>query len=167
MIYQIDKGIMVPKILPPVFICLLAFLTGCATSSNIQKEYRLTPGERLKLQLIAPTATDVGKQILRERLETQLSNNGLLAQTSDSAARILEVNVTNYMFRPGAARVMLGFLAGTDNVQSTVKVKDAVTGNTLSEYTVESKNASAWGSAGGLLENHADEIVATLKGIKK
>lgn len=156
-----------PKIFLPLFISVLTLLGGCATSSNIQKEYRFMPGERLKLQLIAPTATEEGIKVLRERLVEQLSSNGLLAQTYDSSARTLEVNVTNYVFRSGAARVMLGFFAGTDNVQSTVKVKDSATGNTLSEFAVESKNASAWGSAGGLLEDHADEIVATLKGIKK
>lgn len=97
----------------------------------------------------------------------KLSSNGLLATAFDNPTRTLEVNVTNYVIRHGASRAMRGLFAGSDNVQSTVKVKDLATGNTLSEFAVESKNFSAWGRSGGLIEDHADEIVAILRGIKK
>jgi len=65
--------------------------------------------------------------------------------------------------RHGAARATAGIFAGVDNVQSTVKVKDTKTGKYLSEFTVQSKNPSSWGSAKGLIQDHADEIVKTLK----
>src|SRR5476649_1429324 len=110
-----------PKLLLSLIIVACTLLTGCAgTAARVQTDYRLAQGEKVKLQLTAPpTATEEGLQILRDRLTTQLSNNGLLAPTSDGSARTLEVVVTNYSLRHGAARAMLGIMAGTDNLQST------------------------------------------------
>ncbi len=72
----------------------------------------------------------------------------------------------NYYMRHGAARAMVEIMAGSDNIQSRVKIKDSSTGNVLSEFTVQSKNPTAWGTSKGLIEEHADKIVATLKGAK-
>lgn len=74
---------------------------------------------------------------------------------------ILDVNVTYYRMRPGAARALVGIMAGRDKIQSTVTVKGA-NGQILSEYTVTSTNATAWGTAHGMIEKHAKEIVETL-----
>jgi hypothetical protein len=139
-------------------------LSGCAgTAAKVQTEYQLVQGEKLKLQLVTPpNATDEGVGILRERLNEQLSTNGLLAPATDDDARTIEVTVTNYYIRPGAVRATMGIMAGADNVQSTVKIKDSV-GKVLSEYAVESKNPTAWGTSRGLLEKHADMIVETLQ----
>lgn len=145
-----------------------ALLGGCAgTSATIQSEYRVAPGEKLKLQLnTPPTASEEGVGILRERLNSQLDANGLLAASGAGTNRAIEVNVTNYYMRHGAARALVGIMAGSDNIQSTVKIKDLASGKVLSEFKVESKNPSAWGSSKGLIQNHADKIVATLKGAK-
>ena len=143
-------------------------LTACGTAAIVKTEYRLAQGEKVRVELIAPpAATEEGMQILRERLAEQLASSGLLAAPSDGSAKVLEVTVTNYSLRHGAARAMLGIFAGTDNLQSSVKVKDRATGAVLSEFAVESKNASAWGTSKGLLQDHADQIVATLQGIKR
>ncbi len=143
---------------------ILILLAGCATAAQIQSQYRLTQGEKLKLQVTAPpSANEEALQIFNERLTTQLSSNGLLAGPSDASARNLEVSVTNYTMRHGAARAMLGIMAGSDNMQSTVKIKDQTTGSVLSEFTVESTNSTAWGTSKGMIEDHADKIVETLK----
>jgi len=147
-----------------ILIASTAFLAGCAgTSATVQSDYRLAQGERLSLQLSAPTASEEGMAILRERLTTQLSSSGLLADSADASAKIVEVTITNYRMRHGAARALVGIMAGADNIQSIVKVKDPVTGKVFSEFNVKSKNPSAWGTSKGLIEDHADEIVATLK----
>ena len=158
-----------PKLLISLFIAASTLLTGCAgTAARIQTDYRLARGEKVKLQLSAPpTATEEGLQILRDRLTMQLSNSDLLAQTSDGSARTLQVVVTNYSLRHGAARAMLGILAGTDNLQSTVTMKDQTTSRTLSEFAVVSKNPTALGTSRALIEEHADTIVETLKGGKR
>lgn len=151
-----------------ILLASVASLVGCAgTSAIVQSEYRLAQGEKVKLQLSTPpTASEEGMAILRERLTTQLSSNALLAGGSDASNRTVEVIVTNYYMRHGAARAMVGIMAGSDNIQSTVKIKDSSTGNVLSEFTVQSKNPTAWGTSKGLIEEHADKIVATLKGAK-
>lgn len=146
-----------------------ALLAGCAgTSAIVQTEYRLAQGEKLKLQLSTPpTASEEGMTILRERLTTQLSSSALLAGSTDASSKVVEVTVTNYYMRHGAARAMAGIMAGSDNIQSTVKIKEPATGKVLSEFKVESKNPSAWGSSKGLIEEHADKIVETLKSAKR
>ena len=142
-------------------------LVGCGTSAVVKSEYRLAQTEKVKLQLSTPsTASQEGVTIFRERLNNQLSNKGLLAAADDGSSKILEVTVTNYTMRAGAARAMLGIMAGSDTIQSTIKVKDQATGGVLAEFTVESKNSTAWGTSRGLIEEHADEIVATLMGKK-
>ena len=152
-----------------ILIASSALLAGCAgTSAIVQSEYRLAQGEKLKLQLSTPsTASEEGMAILRERLTTQLSSSALLAGASDVSSRIAEVTVTNYYMRHGATRATVGIMAGADNIQSTVKVKDPATGKVLSEFTAESKNPTAWGTSKGLIEEHADKIVGTLKSAKR
>lgn len=152
-----------------ILIAASSLIVGCAgTAARIQSQYQLTQGEKLKLQLTAPpAASEEGITILRERLTAQLTNSGLLATPSDASARIIEVAVTNYYMRHGATRAMVGILAGADNIQSTVKIKDAATGNVLSEFTIESKNTTAWGTSRGLIEDHADKVVETLKVAKR
>jgi len=146
-----------------------ALLVGCAgTSATVNSEYRLAQGEKVKLQLSTPsTASEEGATIFRDRLTAQLVGRGLLAGASDGSSKTLEVTMNNYYMRHGAARAMVGIMAGADNIQSTVKVKDQATGKALSEFTVESKNPTAWGTSRGLIEEHADEIVATLAGAKR
>jgi hypothetical protein len=157
------------KLVALVVVVASALLAGCAGSSAIvQSEYRLAQGETLRLQLAAPpSASEEGVSILRERLTLQLSDSGLLATTADVSPRTIEVTVTNYYMRHGATRAMVGIMAGADNIQSTVKVKDPVSGKILSEFTVESKNPSAWGTSRGLIEGHADKVVETLRSMKR
>jgi hypothetical protein len=144
-------------------------MAGCAgTAAVVQSEYRLAQGEKLKLQLNPlPAASEQGMAILQARLTTRLSSAALLADAGDVSSRTLEVTLTNYYMRHGAARATVGILAGADNVQSRAQVKDPVTGKVLSEFSVESKNPSAWGSSKGLLEEHADKIVDTLVRAKR
>jgi hypothetical protein len=144
-----------------------SLLVGCGTSAVVTSDYRLAQGEKVKLQLSTPpAASEEGVTIFRERLRAQLVGKGLLADPNDASGKTLEVTVNNYSMRHGAARAMVGIMAGSDNIQSTVKVKDG-TGKALSEFTVESKNSTAWGTSRGLIEEHADEIVATLSGTKR
>lgn len=144
-----------------VLVAAWTALAGCAgTGATVRSRYELAQGEKLSLQLVTPpTATQEGAKILRERLTAQLAQNNVLAL--GASTRTLEVTVTNYRIRHGATRAMVGIMAGADNVQSSVKLKDA-DGKVLSDFSVESKNPTAWGTTKGLLEEHADKIVDTL-----
>lgn len=138
-------------------------ITGCSTSAHIKSSYKLVADEKLELKVSAPpSATQEALQIFNDRLRSQLSNNRLLAASDDSSVRILDVEVNKYTMRHGASRAMLGILAGTDTIQSTVRIVDRSNGAVLSEFTVESGNATAWGTSRGLIEDHADKIIESL-----
>jgi uncharacterized lipoprotein YajG len=151
-----------------VLIACSALIAGCAgTSAIVQSEYRPAAGEKFKLELTTPaSASPEGVALMRERLNRQLDASGLLAGAGDAPRRALQVTVTNYYMRHGATRALVGVMAGSDNIQSNVTVKDLASGKTVSEFKVESKNPSAWGTSKRLIEDHADKIVATLKGGK-
>lgn len=152
-----------------ILLVALALVAGCAgTSATLQSDYKLAANERLALNLVTPTnASEEGMAILRERLTTQLSSSGLLASASDPQARTVEVVVTNYYMRHGAARALVGIMAGVDNIQSTIKLKDKASDKVLWEFKVQSENPSAWGTSRGMIQDHADEIVSTLRGVKR
>jgi len=156
------------KLIISFLITSALFITGCSTTARVQSDYKLVAGEKLDLKVSAPpSATQEALQIFNARLTSQLSNSGLLAGPSDSSVLVLDVEVTNYSMRHGAARAMLGILAGSDNIQSTVRIKDRSNGAVLSQFTVESSNSTAWGTSRGTIEDHADKIVETLRSGKK
>lgn len=81
---------------------------------------------------------------------------------SAGADRKAEIVIVNYYMRHGATRALVGIMAGADNILSQVTVRDGG-GAVLGEFTVESKNPSAWGTSRGMIEEHADKIVGYLK----
>ena len=154
-------------VIAAVLLVSQSLLVGCGTTANVTTEHRLAQGEQVKLQISTPpAASEEGATIFRERLRSQLLGKGLLANPNDASSKTLEVTVDNYTMRHGASRAMLGIMAGSDSIQSTVRVRDQA-GKALSEFTVESKNSTAWGTSRGLIEEHADEIVATVTGTKR
>jgi hypothetical protein len=137
-------------------VCLLA--AGCAgTSLNVQKAY--APGAGEKYSYTVNPKVEVPAEaldILKARLQSQL------ADRTDPAGRKVEIAITNYYMRHGAARALVGIMAGADNMLSVVTVRDAA-GAVVGEFAVESKNPSAWGTSRGMIEEHADKIAAYLK----
>ncbi|WP_425501125.1 DUF4410 domain-containing protein [Pseudoxanthomonas wuyuanensis] len=90
----------------------------------------------------------------------QLDSRFILVRATDGAPDAVHVliTVTRYRMRHGAVRATVGLMAGKDTVLSTVQVLDPATGQELGRLEVASSNATAVGSAGGLLRGHADEI---------
>ena len=150
-----------------MFVLILAasLIAGCAgTAARVQSDIRLSPGEKLNFKIATPaTMSEEASTIFRERLAAQLSGGGLLASNADKSARTLDVGVTTYNMRHGATRALVGIFAGTDKMLSTIKIKDTANANTVSEFVVESSNPTAWGTSRGMIEDHADKIVETLK----
>jgi hypothetical protein len=157
------------KLLAALLLASTTALIGCAgTSAMVRSEYKLSQGEKVTYMLTAPEdMAEEARGIFRARLTEKLTSGGLLSGASDTDARELDIQVTNYRMRHGAARALLGILAGSDNMQSMIGIKNKTTGAVLSEYEIESKNPSAWGTSKGMIEDHADRIVDTLAGAKK
>lgn len=137
-------------------LCTL-LLAGCAgTSLNVQKAYPPATGEQFSYSVNPKVEVSAeALEILDGRLKSQLGN-------ADGAGRKVEIVITNYYMRHGATRALVGIMAGADNILSQVTVRDAG-GAVLGEFTVESKNPSAWGTSRGLIEEHADKIARYVK----
>jgi hypothetical protein len=145
---------------------LLFVLTGCiGTSSQVRSAYAPAAGDKFAYAIEnAGGMSAEGLQILDDKLKSELSTGGLLAAASDPAARKVEIRITNYRMRHGAARAMAGIMAGKDNITSDVRILERGTGKLLGQLTVESGNATAVGTSRGLIEGHAREIVEFLRG---
>ena len=150
-------------------LALSVVLAGCAgTSLREQTPYQADPAAKVAYTLDANVAaSDEGVTILRERLNERLNAARLLAANASGAARTVEITIVAYRMRHGAARALVGVMAGTDYIHSSVVIKDAQTQQVLGEARVESRNPTAWGSAQGLIQGHADAIVAYIKSGKK
>ena len=146
-----------------VVSCLL--IAGCAgTTMRVQTEYRPVAGEKFGYEIVnMAKMSEEALVIMRLRLDGELANKGLLATGPQESGRKVEIVVTNYYMRHGAARSLVGVMAGADNITSTVKVKDGKTNAVLGEFVVESKNPTALGTSRGLVEGHADLIVRYLQ----
>lgn len=135
---------------------------GCVTSAVVERPYHPVQGNEFTLQFHAPAdASAQGMALLRNDINTELRTRGVLATDIAPDTRVLDVEVTYYRMRPGAARALVGIMAGRDKIESSVTVK-GFGGKVLSQYVVTSTNATAWGTSHGLIEKHAKEIVNNL-----
>lgn len=146
-----------------ILALLFAMSAGCAgTSMRVMKQYEATAGERFNYEIVTKVEVpEKALEIVRARLDSELSNSNLLA-VGNNGTRKIEIIFTNYYMRHGATRAAVGIMAGADKIATTVLIKDR-SNSVISEFTVDSKNPSAWGSSRGLIEGHVDKIVNYLK----
>jgi len=140
-------------------------LVGCAgTSVQGGGSYKPTPGQKFVFNISDNARmSPEGQGIFETRLANQLSGSGQLASRTDKSARTIEVVVENYYMRHGAARALVGVMAGADNMRSSVIVKEAGTGTEVGRFRIESTNPTAMGTSRGMIEDHADKIVIYLQ----
>lgn len=139
-------------------------LVGCGTSGQVRTQYSHATADRFAFEVVnTGEMSPEGLGIFRKQLDLALSAQGKLAAAGDPAARKVRIEITHYRMRHGATRALVGILAGKDSITSTVKILDD-TGKVIGETEVDSGNATAWGTSHGLIEGHADEIVAFLTG---
>ena len=100
---------------------------------------------------------------LDRMIHARLLVAGLVAATGEPSAGRVQVELTHYYVRSNAARFLAGILAGRDKIVSQVTVLDEA-GKLVGSFDTETTNLSAGGSTEGLMEQHADEIVARLNG---
>jgi hypothetical protein len=144
-----------------IVCCLL--LAACSTSSIALQPNTAPAGLRYHYSLDNQAGADApALAALDATLRTALSDAGLLADGDGSAGKV-EVTLTHYRMRSGGARAWVGVMAGRDRIASRVRVLDAG-GKQVAGFEIESTNATAFGSAEGLMEKHAQELVARLRG---
>ena len=146
-------------------ILAAAFLTvSCAgTSSKVEAPVSLSKDEAVAYEIInTAEVPEKAMVILAPRLEANLKSAGFNMVEKDKAAKRIEIVVEKYRMRHGANRVLFGAMAGSDHILSKVTIKDVKTDAVAGQFTVQSKNPTANGTAKGLIENHADKIVQML-----
>jgi hypothetical protein len=149
-------------------VSLALVLAGCASGPRTHSGYVLPQGERVVSKVtVPPEMNDEALGIMNVRLAERLGAGGMLATGPGPGVRELDIRVVNYRMRHGAARALVGVMAGTDNIRSVVTVRDAPGGSILGSYEIESSNASAWGTSRGLIQDHADSIVEALRKSEK
>ena len=141
----------------------LIFLVGCAgTELTVDQSYAYKTSDSFDHEIIdKANVTANGMAIFEARLDAKL--NQLELNLSDKGSRKIEITFTNYHMRHGAARALAGVMAGSDNITSTVIIKDTESDEVIGKLQVVSKNPTATGSARGLIEQHADKIATYIK----
>lgn len=136
-------------------------LAGCiGTSSSVRAPYTPSPNDTFSYTLDNYGGmTPEGRQIFEARLHRQLGGQ----LTNGPEAKRINVKVEYYRMRNGATRFWVGVMAGRDRILSTVTVTSA-DGKPLGTLTVDSANSTAMGTGRGLIEGHADEIAAFVRG---
>lgn len=141
-------------------------LAGCATGSTVHQSYKAASPETYAVSMTAAsTAGEADIPSLRAQVDEKLAAAGLAGRKGDGSARDVSVTITHWYVRHGAARALVGVMAGRDKIVSKVEVKGA-NGQRVAAFDVESTNATAWGTTGGLLGKHAQEIVDRLKSMQ-
>lgn len=145
-------------------LAVLTFLLAACygTSSNIRSENRAQAVDTFRYELdnhggMTPEARSIFEARLYSRLGVKLDPN------SDNT---LKVRVNYYRMRHGAARALVGIMAGQDRITSEVSILDP-NDNLLGSLSVDSKNPTALFTSRGLIEAHADEISDFITGTVK
>ncbi|WKE67108.1 DUF4410 domain-containing protein [Gallaecimonas kandeliae] len=148
------------RIIQSSLFSVLFLLAGCAgTRMHAQGPYTADPTASISYQVEASgQMPEKALGIFKDRLNAKLGASGQLAD-GQHPARTIDIVITHYYMRPGAARALVGAMAGSDNMQSTVTIHDGKKDTVLGTFTVESKNPSALFTSRGLIEDHADQIV--------
>jgi len=150
-----------------VLAAVMAVTTGCATNS-VMHSSRSVPDEQTYTYTIdrAEDMSVAGLDEFRKSLDAALVEANLRVQegATDVPANVT-IAIDNYYMRHGAARALVGIMAGRDNIRSTVTVRKS-DGEQVALFEVESTNPTAWGTSAGLIEKHAQEIVDRLLSLK-
>lgn len=148
------------RTMPLYLVVTFLVLAGCAgTGMKVQTAYTPTPGASITYTV--DPKVEISQEalgIFRQRLDSQFGTSGLLA-TGKPPARSVDIVITNYYMRHGATRALVGILAGADNMQSSIIVRDMKTKAVIGQFAVESTNPTAMFTSRGLIEDHADKIV--------
>lgn len=141
---------------------VVTIMSGCVgTNLTIDQSYSYKNSDSFSYEVIdKASVTEKGMTIFKSQLDSKLEQLGL---AGGNANKLVEITFNNYYMRHGAARALVGVMAGADNITSTVIIKDKVSGTIVGKLQVVSKNPTATGSARSLIQQHADKIATYIK----
>ena len=145
------------------------FMIGCyGTNLKINQKYMYASSDTFSYEIIEEAkVSEEGMAIFKIRLESNLNALKLISEEKGTSNKLIEITFNNYYMRHGAARSLVGVMAGVDNITSTVLIKDKDSGTIVGEFQVVSENPTAVMTARALIEDHADRIANYIKTGKK
>lgn len=150
-----------------LMVFVLVLVTGCATNSVMHSSTSVPVDQTYTYTIDrAEEMSAVGLDEFKKSLDAALAVANLHVKEGVSADPAnITIAIDNYYMRHGATRALVGIMAGRDNISSTITVRGS-DGKELALFEVKSTNATAWGTSGGLIEKHAQEIVDRLVSLK-
>lgn len=138
----------------------ILLLTACSTTSTVHQAHTAPVGQIYAYSFSNQGGDDdEGIARLDGVIQSHLRQAGLI--NAGSANPKIEVVLKHYYVRSNGARFWAGIMAGRDKIVSNVLVVD-VSGSQVGNFEVETFNSTAWGTTDGLMEKHAEELVAQL-----
>jgi hypothetical protein len=139
----------------------ILLLAACSTTSTVHQAYNAPTGQTYSYSFSNQGGDDAeGIARLDGVIQSHLRQAGLIdAGTADPK---IEVVLKHYYVRSNGARFWAGIMAGRDKIVSNVRVIGA-DGKQVGNFEVETFNSTAWGTTDGLMQKHAEELVARLK----
>jgi len=148
-------------------------LVGCGSNAKVVKSLDSNSksqmiSQKLEVNEIKTDVKDVPEHFLaavKGHLKNELNKRGLLESEGKEANKI-DLQVTYYRMRSGITRMMFGMFAGKDGIEADVTIRDAGTGEVLSQLTASSYNLMAVGGSEDIArmfaEKTAEEIEKSL-----
>lgn len=147
---------------PLILSVLVLFLAACSTTSTVHQRHAPAAAGQVYEYSFENQGGDDAEGIARLDgvIQDRLRQAGLLGGAG--AGQKIEVTLRHYYLRSNAGRFWAGIMAGRDKIISDVRIvgSDGAQGGS---FQVETTNSTAWGSSDGLMQKHADEIVARMR----
>lgn len=143
------------------------FLSGCGAKSNVITPYQfesdITIGFSLSKKDVIEIPDDV-LETIQKQIHDGLAAQNLLANNGNDNSHEAEILITSYRMRPDAARLLVGIMAGCDNIKSNVVVKDTKTKEKIGESEIMIEECAAWGVQSQVIAAYSEGVVNYLAG---
>jgi len=104
---------------------------------------------------------------IKAQIEQRLTQGGRLARKGDENYHSATVTITSFRMRPDAARLLVGAMAGCDNIKSNVSVVERDSGKELGSAEISIEECAAWGVADQVIGKYSDGVADYLTQGKK
>ena len=157
---------MIKKLLCLTLVSL--FFCGCgAAKFKSITPYQFDRGFKLNVSLSKEATIDIPEEVLdtiKNQVQEGLSERNLLATTTDDKSRKAEIHITSYRMRPDAARLIVGIMAGCDNIESNVAIIDSSNEQKIGESEIKIEECAAWGVSSQVIKKYSEGVVKYLSG---
>lgn len=149
-----------------VMLMLSTFLIGCAsTKSTVSKDYQPSKSSPLSLTIKKNPNVNIPSvqyDLLESQIRDGLTSNGLLASKEDDSSHSVEIYIHNFKMRDDVDRLVVGIIAGCDNISSTVIVTDKHTKKEIGNSSISIEECAAWGVASQVIKKYTNGVIAFL-----